>query len=393
MKIAVIGGALQGVEVAYLARKAGIDVLLIDRRSSVPASGLCGTFRQADVNDDAALDREMADVDLIFPAIESQKALSSLHSWALRHEVPILHDPQAYAISASKLESERFFRKFGVPVPATWPKCRFPVIAKPSYGSGSQGIRLFASADELRHVMGDDPAAAGWIVQEFIEGPTYSVEVIRNHGTSTAVQVTDLYMDDRYDCKRVAAPSVLSAASQKELIGISLQMAENLDLEGIMDVEAVFSHGSFKVLEIDARFPSQTPIAVYFSCGINMVDVLVSDALGRNTASSLQQGHPARGVILEHIRVAPGSMVVTGEHAMAGGESLKLRRDFFGADEAITDYADGKGRWVATSICSGRNLNEAWERRNASVSNIRRQFNIDRYVDSQPSRFDPESTT
>ena len=33
MKIAVVGGALQGVEVAYLARKAGIDVLLTtDRR-------------------------------------------------------------------------------------------------------------------------------------------------------------------------------------------------------------------------------------------------------------------------------------------------------------------------------------------------------------------------
>ena len=225
MKIAVVGGALQGVEVSYLAQEAGIDVLLIDRRPVVPASGLCDSFRQVDVTDDHALDQAIGDVELVFPALESQDALSGLHTWALRRGLPILHDPQAYAISASKIESERFFRRIDIPIPASWPGCRFPVIAKPIYGSGSQGIRLFASADELRRVAGKDPATGGWIVQEFLQGPTYSVEVIQSRGHATAVQITDLHMDEHYDCKRVTAPSGLSTGLQEQLIGLSLQIA------------------------------------------------------------------------------------------------------------------------------------------------------------------------
>jgi pyrrolysine biosynthesis protein PylC len=367
--------------------------VLVDRRPVVPAAGLCDAFRQVDVTDDHALDREVIDVDLIFPALESQDALDRLHSWSRRQALPMLYSPHAYAVSASKIVSERFFRRLGIPVPAAWPGCRFPVMAKPSYGSGSQGIRVFASGDELRQVVGQDPAAGGWIVQEFLPGPTYSVEVLRSRGTATAVQVTDLHMDERYDCKRVTAPSELSRALQDQLIGFSLQMADRLELDGIMDVEAVLHDGEFRVLEIDARFPSQTPMAVYASCGVNMVEALVNDALGRKPASLVQARPPERGIVLEHIRVEPGSLAVTGEHAMAAGAPLKLRPDFFGADEAITDYADGKDRWVATLICSGRDVQEAWGRRNEAVSAIRRRFNIDRYVDPSPPAIDSPATT
>ena len=44
MLVAIIGGNLQGVEAAYLARKAGCEVLVIDRKPVVPASGLCDRF-------------------------------------------------------------------------------------------------------------------------------------------------------------------------------------------------------------------------------------------------------------------------------------------------------------------------------------------------------------
>ena len=49
MLVAVVGGNLQGVEATYLAKKAGWEVVLIDRRSIVPASGLCDRFIRLDV--------------------------------------------------------------------------------------------------------------------------------------------------------------------------------------------------------------------------------------------------------------------------------------------------------------------------------------------------------
>ena len=46
MRVAVVGGKLQGVEVVYLAKKAGWQTLLIDKNPDVPATGLCDQFLQ-----------------------------------------------------------------------------------------------------------------------------------------------------------------------------------------------------------------------------------------------------------------------------------------------------------------------------------------------------------
>ncbi|MFZ7126063.1 MAG: 3-methylornithine--L-lysine ligase PylC [Desulfobacterales bacterium] len=388
MKIAVVGGALQGLEVAYLARKAGFRVLLVDRRSPVPASGLCHAFRQADVTDETVLDLVLRDAHLVFPALESPVALDRLHAWALKRGIPMIHDPRAYAVSSSKIASEGFFRSHDIPIPSTWPGCRFPVIAKPSYGSGSQGIRIFDAPEELHRVVGSDPAAGGWIVQEFVSGPAYSVEVIRQNGLASAIQVTDLHMDARYDCKRVTAPSRLPAEAQGRLGDLALRMADALGLEGIMDVEAVLHDGRWRVLEIDARFPSQTPIAVHASCGINMVETLVAGALEREVQWRSKRRHPVRGAVLEHIRVTPGRLEVTGEHAIACARSLSVHPDFFGADEAITDVADERQEWVATLICTGGDLMEARARRDRTVAAICRRWDIRHAVDPSPARDD-----
>jgi len=51
MLVAVVGGNLQGVEATYLARKAGWEVILIDKNSNAPASGMCNYFVKGDVTD------------------------------------------------------------------------------------------------------------------------------------------------------------------------------------------------------------------------------------------------------------------------------------------------------------------------------------------------------
>lgn len=43
-RVAIIGGKLQGLEAVYLASKAGMDTVVIDKRNDVPAKNLCGRF-------------------------------------------------------------------------------------------------------------------------------------------------------------------------------------------------------------------------------------------------------------------------------------------------------------------------------------------------------------
>jgi pyrrolysine biosynthesis protein PylC len=79
-------------------------------------------------------------VDLVIPALEDQAALDGLVEWCLDRRVPLAFDPEAYALSSSKIDSDRLFASLGIPAPEPWPRCGFPVVAKPSHASGSERV-------------------------------------------------------------------------------------------------------------------------------------------------------------------------------------------------------------------------------------------------------------
>ena len=58
----------------------------------------------------------------------------------------------------------------------------------------------------------------------------------------------------------------------------ALRIALGLRLNGLMDVEVMVGGPEPKVLEVDARLPSQTPTAVYWSSGLNIVELLAETA-------------------------------------------------------------------------------------------------------------------
>ena len=127
MLAAIVGGRLQGVELACLARNAGWRTVLVDRKTHVPAQRLGDRFLHLDVTLATALDDAMPVVDLVIPALEDQVALDSLVQWGRDRRVPVAFDPGAYAVSSSK-------NRFG---PAL---CRLRYSPSPSRGP-SAGFR------------------------------------------------------------------------------------------------------------------------------------------------------------------------------------------------------------------------------------------------------------
>ena len=381
MLVAIAGGNLQGVEAAYLSRKAGWEILMIDRKPLVPATGLCHSFVQIDMTSEKDLAHSLNDVDLVIPALENDAALATLDRVTRNHEIPFAFDPEAYAISSSKIKSEKLFERKGVPTPARWPTCKFPVVAKPDQGSGSQGVTVLNNLTELQDTL--KPKVPQWLIQEFIPGPSYSLEVIGVSDRYTALQVTDLSMDERYDCKRVTAPSSLADALVSEFEKLSLSLADAINLNGIMDVEVILHENDLKVIEIDARLPSQTPTAVYWSTGLNMVQILGDLFLNRQTRIQPNSNHEY-SVIYEHVRVASNQLEIAGEHIMSGADALHVYADFFGADEALTNYARDRQDWVATLIVVEENMKSAWEKRNRVIAEIRKTLKLEMYRDSAP---------
>jgi pyrrolysine biosynthesis protein PylC len=162
-------------------------------------------------------------------------------------------------------------------------------------------------------------------------------------------------------------------------------IAGAIQLRGLMDVEVILNSGQLKVLEIDARLPSQTPTVVYWSSGVNLVQVLCEGFCGKMMPPAPEV--PAeRGVVYEHIHVHPGLMEIGGENLMTASSALQVYSDFFGADEALTDYVAGRDDWRATLIITGSNREEAWQKRCQVLSDICGSFGIGQTLDPEPMR-------
>lgn len=343
MRIAVVGGKLQGVEVVYLAQKAGFETVLFDRNRDVPACGICQDFIEFHFLSEEVWPTGYGKIDLIFPALEDLQTLELLEKWANHLRVPIVLDLSAFRVSNSKKISNAVFEKLQLPLPASPPNCPFPVVIKPDQASGSEGVTIAHTEQELDSAV--NVSSGEVVIQEYLEGPSFSIEIIGRPGNYVTLQVTDLFMDRIYDCSGVAAPTILDSRLKNELHNQVLAIACEISLLGIMDLEVILHKDELKILEIDARFPSQTPITVYLSTGMNMVEILAELFVDGVVAKKPGKIQHAR---IDHIRVNKAGVEVCGEHIMAGDGPLKLVADFFGADEALTTYTPEATEWVAT---------------------------------------------
>lgn len=383
MKVAVLGGKLQGVEACYLAKKAGWEVVLVDKNPQAAASLLCDSFLSFDLLNKDKLRQVLRQVRFVVPALEDKLVLDTIYECARSVGVKVLYDQQAYALSSSKLESDKLFACLGIPAPKPWPDCRFPVTVKPSGASGSEGVYQVPTLGEFNKLLSKIDKQSEWVVQEFLAGPSYSVEVAGMNGEYRTFQVTELEMDKEYDCKRVLAPAVLSPEKVQELADCALVIARKLQLDGIMDVEVILHEDKLKVLEIDARLPSQTLITVYQSTNVNVLAMLWT-GFGDSAEQKEFTTSTSRGVIYEHIKVSEHKLEISGEHIMGSVGPLRLETDFFGADEAITNYSSDKKEWVATLIMTGEDRSQALQHRQQVIRKIISSCGLKQYQDVTP---------
>ncbi|MDT0343011.1 ATP-grasp domain-containing protein [Streptomyces litchfieldiae] len=69
----------------------------------------------------------------------------------------------------------------------------FPCVAKPRTGSGGQDVHLLRSAADAALLAAELPYEPALIVEEFLDGPEYSVEAHSRAGTHTVLAVTRKY--------------------------------------------------------------------------------------------------------------------------------------------------------------------------------------------------------
>jgi pyrrolysine biosynthesis protein PylC len=383
MRIGVVGGRLQGLEAVYLAQMAGFQTTLLDKVPQVPARFIAEDFYLTDINQEEEKVRDwLKGCDLIIPATENFQTLVQLNEMAHQVDVPLALDLPSLTLSASKIHSNKILSHAGISLPAPWPGCTLPVIVKPSNFSGSIGVRKVADPLVLRTICED--LGNEMVIQEYVEGPSYSLEVVANKGKGTVFQVTLLEFDAGFDCKRViAGPNI-----GKDIVGSFHQLGEEIAVEirlsGIMDIEVIKTGKDLKVLEIDARLPSQTPTVVYHSTGINFIQILVEYWVNGRLPDYSRLTEVGKGVLYEHFQYTERGLAVTGEHILTTAQGLRLYTNRFGADVLISNFEQSPENWVATAIFLGETEEEIWRSHYRAIQQIQEAFNCPNFYDLFP---------
>ena len=160
-----------------------------------------------------------------------------------------------------------------------------------------------------------------------------------------------------YDCRKVTAPCPeLTEEQVRSFEEIGRKLAEHLHLRGIMDVEVIDDGGKLKVLEIDARLPSQTPLAICFAAGVNFLSELAAVTLTGEFPEA--QPWSTRHAAYEHYRITEGELVQEGEHMMSDALPLTLHEGFPWTKVMVSDEMPGLGDFRGIFINSEETAEE-----------------------------------
>jgi pyrrolysine biosynthesis protein PylC len=305
--ICLVGGKLQGFEAAYLSKKAGMKVLLVDKNPQAMIRNYADEFHCFDITGEPERLLEISKrVDALLPVNENLECIEFLSSIKEKFSCPVLFDFEAYRTSRDKKKSKEYFASIGVPTPMDNPS-EPPYFVKPPCESSSVGARIIYDKEELKYL---EP---GMMVEEYVEGEIVSLEVIGDGSHFAVVKETLIHIDETYDCHMVT-PLPLDPSFRE----ISHSLAANLSLKGIMDVEAISGPKGLKVIEIDARFPSQTPTVVYHSSGINLIELLL--CAFEDGVKDVKTFPENKYCIYEHLMLGEkGILIPVGEQVLSMG--------------------------------------------------------------------------
>lgn len=229
MKICIVGSGPLAEQAARLAQAAGYEIV---------ADG----------------------ADSILPATEDDDVLKTLTGGK------VLFDAAAWELCSSRLKTDALLREKGIPAPEYFPGGSEPYLVKPDRGSFGQGIWV---TDDYCEVGG--AVNAGFVTQEELAGDVWSAAVTGVPGAYTVHPPVKLTFDDR---RRRVSGELAEAPDPEALRNTAVAAAEAVGVKGVLEVEAICHHGTWKVIDLNARLPMLTSDAL-LGAGVNLLEELV----------------------------------------------------------------------------------------------------------------------
>lgn len=208
--------------------------------------------------------------------------------------LPVLANPlPAVTVAADKLKTKTWLRERDFPVTPGAPafsaseakdiagEFGYPVVLKLLDHSGGVGMKVAESARQISPGFFADNVPI--LVEKYIEGPEFSVEVLNYSGRS--LPLLPVYKgatsrDGLHPMERVKlAPAPLNPVDIARLRRLARRIVTELDLQPTADVDIVWGADGPQVMEINPRFGGVTALSMAAS-GVPVYWALVDMVLG-----------------------------------------------------------------------------------------------------------------
>lgn len=165
----------------------------------------------------------------------------------------------------------------------------FPVIVKPRDNSGSRGVKLCRSREELQGCLTEaleNSKMETVLVEEFIDGPEYSIEGLHFDGKSEVIQFTEKKTTEfPYNVELAhKQPANLTNDQMDAIRELVVMIGDALRFDNCPShTELKINERGIFVIETSPRLGGDyiTSTLVPLSTGINMEDDLIKIALGK----------------------------------------------------------------------------------------------------------------
>lgn len=180
----------------------------------------------------------------------------------------------------------------------------FPVIVKPRDNSGSRGVKLCRSKEELEASMNEAFEVSKLdtvLIEEFIEGQEYSIEGLHHDGKDEVIQFTEKKTTEfPYNVELGhIQPANISEDNKQKIREIVAKIGKALKFENCPShTELKINDRGIFVIETSPRLGGDyiTSTLVPLSTGINLEDQLLSLALGNQVDIKNSRVERASGV-------------------------------------------------------------------------------------------------
>ena len=300
-KILIIGAGVLQLPAIQKAKGLGLQVAVVDMDCNAPGILYADCYFEVSTNDVANI---LSVAEIFRPdAVMTLATDMPMRSVAAVAEKFGLHaiSPDVAVRATDKIEMIRCFETYKIPHPwfevitsekeldTLLVKHLPPFIMKPNDASGSRGVILVDDIQEVRgaFLYSKSISKSGFVlIEEYMQGPEVSVEVMTIKGQTTVLAVTDKLTTGAPFFVEMghSQPSVLSNEIIEKVKDIAIKAVQAIGIDNSPShVEIIVTEDGPKLVEIGARLGGDciTTYLIPLSIGVDMVTACILLALGQ----------------------------------------------------------------------------------------------------------------